>query len=385
MHLQKLPFRGWGHSFVTRFLHRPRASQDITIAYIHVMQALTFQGPEIIECSTVKDPQLTQPSDAIVKVSLASICGSDLHVYHGRETGQDHGTVMGHEFVGVIEEVGPDVKMFKKGARVLSPFTTSCGECFYCRIGLTCRCEKGNLFGWTHNGHGLQGAQAAYIRVPMADSTLLPLSADLNEKKGLLLGDVFSTGYFCAENAGINPNGVYVVIGCGPVGLMAILAAKRLGAEKLFAIDFIDDRLNFAKKFGAIPINPTRAPVNEEIFNVTHGRGADAVMEVVGSDKSLKLAIDLIRPGGTISSVGVHTAQNFSFSPGDAYDKNLTYKSGRCPARYYAEKMLRESIPQRYPIEDIITHQFKLNEGPKAYVVFDKKLDNCIKAVLLPS
>jgi threonine dehydrogenase-like Zn-dependent dehydrogenase len=148
------------------------------------MQALTFGGKEIIEYSLVKDPELLDPSDAIVRITMAGICGSDLHVYHGRETGLDHGTVMGHEFTGVVEEAGNGVKKFKNGPRVLSPFTTSCGECFYCRIGLTCRCEKGNLFGWVQNGHGLHGAQAAYIRVPMADSTLLPLSNDLTEKKG---------------------------------------------------------------------------------------------------------------------------------------------------------------------------------------------------------
>lgn len=347
------------------------------------MYALTFGGTEIIQYSKVNDPALLHPGDAIVKITMAGICGSDLHVYHGRETGIDHGTVMGHEFTGIIEETGADVKKFKKGARVLSPFTTSCGACYYCLIGLTCRCEKGNLFGWVANGHGLHGAQATYIRVPMADSTLLPLSNDLDEKKGLLLGDVFSTGYFCADNAGIKPGGVYVVIGCGPVGLMTVIAAKHLGAEKLYAIDFVPERLALAKRFGAIPLNPGDA--KEEILNITNGRGADAVMEVVGSDKSLALAIDLLRPGGTISSVGVHTAPHFSFSPGDAYDKNLTYRSGRCPARYYSEKLLREGVPQRYAIEDIITHQFALNEGPKAYEIFDKKLDNCIKTVLFTS
>src|SRR5881394_2785738 len=169
------------------------------------MHALTFGGIEIIEYSIVSEPQLLQPTDVIVKITMAGICGSDLHVYHGRETSLDHGTVMGHEFTGIVEEAGSDVRKFKKGTRVLSPFTTSCGECYYCRIGLTCRCEKGSLFGWVQHGHGLQGAQANYIRVPMADSTLLPLSNDLTEKKGLLLGDVFSTGYFSAENAGINP------------------------------------------------------------------------------------------------------------------------------------------------------------------------------------
>ena len=347
------------------------------------MHALTFAGKEIIEYSSVNDPVLLQPTDAIVKITMAGICGSDLHVYHGRETGLDHGTVMGHEFTGIVEEAGSDVKKFRQGAKVLSPFTTSCGECFYCRIGLTCRCEKGNLFGWVEKGHGLHGAQANYIRVPMADSTLLPLSNDLNEKKGLLLGDVFSTGYFCADNAGIKPKNVYVVIGCGPVGLMTIVAAKYLGAETLFAIDTIPERLSKARQFGAVPLNALLVDVKEEILTNTHGRGADAVMEVVGSDQTLKLAIDLLRPGGTISSVGVHTAKHFSFSPGEAYDKNLIYKSGRCPAHYYAEKLLHEEVAQRYAIEDIITHQFSLENGAKAYEIFDKKSDGCIKAVLL--
>lgn len=347
------------------------------------MHALTFEGKEIINYSTVADPRLLHPTDAIVKITMAGICGSDLHVYHGRETGLDRGTVMGHEFTGIVEEAGPAVKKFKNGTRVLSPFTTSCGECFYCLAGLTCRCEKGNLFGWVENGHGLHGAQAGYIRVPMADSTLLPLSADLSEKKGLLLGDVFSTGYFCADSAGIKSKNVYAVIGCGPVGLMAIIAARHLGAEIVFAIDLVPERLAIAKKFGAIPLNPSLTDPKEEILNSTHGRGADAVMEVVGSSTTLKLAIELIRPGGIISSVGVHTAKHFAFSPGEAYDKNLIYKSGRCPARYYAEKLLRDELAQQYPIEDIITHQFPLQEGAKGYEVFDKKMDNCIKAVLL--
>lgn len=346
------------------------------------MHALTFGGKETIEYSKVNDPQLLHPTDAIVKITLAGICGSDLHVYHGREAGLDRGTVMGHEFTGIVEDAGSDVKKFKKGSRVLSPFTTSCGECFYCLIGLTCRCEKGHLFGWVEKGRGLHGAQSQYIRVPMADSTLHPLSSDLDEKKGLLLGDVFSTGYFCADNAGIKPKNIYAVIGCGPVGLMTIIAARHLRAEAIFAIDVLPERLALAANFGAVPLNASLINVKEAIINSTQGRGADAVMEVVGNPATLKLAIDLIRPGGTISSVGVHTAQHFPFSPGEAYDKNIIYKSGRCPAHYYAEKLLHEGVPQQYAIEDIITHQFSLQEGAKAYEVFDKKLDNCIKAVL---
>ncbi|HEX7845969.1 MAG TPA: alcohol dehydrogenase catalytic domain-containing protein, partial [Chitinophagaceae bacterium] len=327
---------------------------------------------------------IVESTDAIVKISLAGICGSDLHVYHGRETGLDNGTVMGHEFVGTVVETGSAVKNFRAGSRVLSPFTTSCGECYYCLTGLTCRCEKGNLFGWVQTGHGLHGAQAQYIRVPMADSTLVALSNDLSEEKGLLLGDIFSTGYFCADNAGITGKGTYAVIGCGPVGLMTVIAAKHVGAEKLFAIDFSNERLEKAKEFGAIALNAGTTDIKQTILNATNGRGADAVMEVVGSSEALRLSIDILRPGGTISSVGVHTAKHFSFSPVEAYDKNLIYKIGRCPAHYYANKLIRDEVIQRYPAESIITHRYSLDKGAAAYDVFDRKLDNCIKAVLHP-
>lgn len=346
------------------------------------MQALTFGGVKKIIHQQVPDPKILEPTDAIVEISLAGICGSDLHVFHGRETGLDEGTVMGHEFVGKVIETGNNVKRFKPESRVLSPFTTSCGQCFYCLIGLTCRCEKGNLFGWVQSGHGLHGAQAQFIRVPMADSTLIPLSNDLSNEKGLLLGDVFSTGYFCADNAGINNRGTYVVIGCGPVGLMTIIAAKHLGAENLFAIDPAVERLQMAKIFGATPLDPCNGDLKGSVLSKTNGRGADGVMEVVGSRDALRLAIDMIRPGGTISSVGVHTENHFAFSPGEAYDKNLVYKIGRCPAHFYAEKLLKEEVIQRYPAERIITHYFTLENGAKAYEVFDKKLDNCIKPVL---
>lgn len=352
--------------------------------YFHSMLALTYEGIEEIIHQPAPDPKIIDATDVIVEISLSGICGSDLHVYHGRETGLDRGTIMGHEFVGKVIERGSEVKKFRTDARVLSPFTTSCGNCFYCRTGLTCRCEKGNLFGWVQAGHGLHGAQAQYIRVPMADSTLIPLSNDLSDEKGLLLGDIFSTGYFCAENAGITDSGTFVVIGCGPVGLMTIIAARHLGAQNLFAIDLSTERLQMAKAFGANPLMPNAGFVQQAIFNNTNGRGADAVMEVVGSREALRLAIDLVRPGGTISSVGVHTEKQFAFSPGEAYDKNLIYKIGRCPAHYYAQKLLKDEVIQRYPAEKIITHRFGLHEGPKAYEIFDKKLDNCIKAVLHP-
>jgi threonine dehydrogenase-like Zn-dependent dehydrogenase len=306
-----------------------------------------------------------------------------LHVYHCRETGLDNGTVMGHEFVGEVVEIGKDVKRFRRGDMVFSPFTTSCGVCFYCKIGLTCRCEKGSFYGWVEKGAGLQGGQAEYVRVPLADTTLLPLSNDLTAEQGLLLGDIFSTGYFCADMAGIKTKGTYVVVGCGPVGLMAIVGAKDLGAEQLYAIDIVPERLEKAKAFGAIPLNPLSIDVVEKIKSVTNGRGADAVLEVVGSPSASRLAVDLVRPGGTISTVGVHTTPQFSFSPVEAYNKNLTYKVGRCPARFYAEKLILEGIVQKYDIRSVISHRFDLSDGAAAYRVFDKKEDNCLKAVLV--
>jgi threonine dehydrogenase-like Zn-dependent dehydrogenase len=218
----------------------------------------------------------------------------------------------------------------------------------------------------------------------MADGTLVSLSNDLDETKGLLLGDVFATGYFCADNAISNKKGLYVVIGCGPVGLMAIMAAKHLGAENVYAVDYVRERLEIAVEFGAIPINPNDRDAKAQIDDLTEGRGADAIMEAVGGSKALRLAADLVRPGGIISSVGVHTDQHFPFSPIEAYNKNLTYKSGRCPAKYYADKLLRNGAAQNLPIEKIITHRFSLKNGAEAYEVFDKKRDNCIKTVLVP-
>ena len=347
------------------------------------MHALTFQGKENIVYQQVADPSVRTATDVIVKVKIAGVCGSDLHVYHCRETGLDNGTVMGHEFVGEVVETGRDVKNFRRGDLVFSPFTTSCGVCFYCKIGLTCRCEKGSFYGWVERGAGLHGGQAEYVRVPLADTTLLPLSNDLSLEQGLMLGDVFSTGYFCADMAGIKPKGTYVVIGCGPVGLMAVIGAKDLGAEHLSAIDTVPERLAKAQSFGAIPLNPLSINVIEKIKSVTNGRGADAVLEVVGSPSASRLAVDLVRPGGTISTVGVHTTPQFSFSPVEAYNKNLTYKVGRCPARFYAEKLIREGVVQRYDIASVISHRFNLADGAAAYRVFDKKEDNCLKAILL--
>ncbi len=330
------------------------------------------------------DPEIMAPGDVIVRVRLAGICGSDLHVYHEREKGLDFGTVMGHEFVGEIVEMGREVTRFHRGDRVMSPFTTSCGNCFYCRKRLTSRCVEGRLFGWVNEGEGLQGVQAEYVRVPLADSTLLALPDGVSGEEALLMGDVLSTGFFCAELAEIEPVGVCVVIGCGPVGLMAVVGARERGPTAIYAVDSIRERLVLAERFGAVPLNYQECDPVQVLREATEGRGADAVLEVVGHPTASELAIKMVRPGGIVASVGVHTEEHFEFSPAEAYDKNLTYKTGRCPARYYMDRLIPLVQEKKYDFASVISHRLPLHQGTKGYEIFDKKLDGCTKVALSP-
>lgn len=348
------------------------------------MKAITFQSKARVTVESVPDPELVSGGDVIVQTRLTAICGSDLHVYLEREKGIEPGTVMGHEFLGEVVEVGVDVKTLSPGDLVVSPFTTSCGGCFYCHRGLTCRCESGQLFGWIEDGAGLAGAQSDYVRVPLADSTLVKLPDGVEEEPALFLGDIFATGFFCAEMASVLPGGVYAVVGCGPVGLLAILGARELGAERIFALDLQTERLELAKRFGAIPVEASGGDPIARLKDATEGRGADGVLEVVGSPEATRLAVDLVRPGGVVSAVGVHTEARFAFSPVEAYDKNLTYRAGRCPARHYMERLMPLVLEKKYDLSSIISHRLPLSEGIRGYEIFEKKLEACTKVVLRP-
>lgn len=348
------------------------------------MKALTFHAIEDIHFESVADPSIEQPTDVILKVRACAICGSDLHVYHGREHGLDRGTVMGHEFTGEVVDVGKSVTTLKKGDHVMSPFTTNCGDCFYCKIGLTCRCTLGQLFGWRAKNKGLHGAQAEFVRVPLADSSLIKVPDGVNDEEATLLGDIIPTGYFCAWQVGIKPNGVYAVIGCGPVGLMAILGARQLGAEKILAFDREPFRLTVAARLGAVPVNVSEGDVLPQMHELTEGRGADGVMEAVGNASSLQLAFDLLRPGGTLSSVGVCTEKHLPFNPTQAYDKNITMKVGRCPARHLMPVLLPLVQQKKYDFTSIITHRMALSDGVSGYKTFAAKSDNCLKVILTP-
>lgn len=347
------------------------------------MKAITLHAPRDLRVETAPDPELCDPRDAIVRVTRTAICGSDLHVYHGRETGLDAGTVMGHEFVGVVVEAGPAAG-FAPGDAVVSPFTTSCAACAPCRQGLTSRCEQGQLFGWVEGGRGLHGAQAEYVRVPLADTTLMALPADLSADEALLCGDVLATGFFCAQQGGARAGATVVVLGCGPVGLMAVVGARELGASAVQAVDALPERLALARGFGAEPLDLAAGNVAERVRAASDGRGADVVLEAVGSPQASRLAYDLVRPGGTIAAVGVHTEARFAFTPGEAYDKNLTYRAGRCPARRMMERVLPLAQERRHDLAAIVSHRLPLDEGPRGYELFDRKLEGCTKVVLAP-
>lgn len=265
----------------------------------------------------------------------------------------------------------------------------------------------------------MHGGQAELVREPLASSTLMRIPDDLGDAEGLALGDVLATGYHCARMAGVEPRGTYVVLGCGPVGLMAILATRWLGAERVFAVDSIPDRLAMAARFGAQPVSlggtptgttgssgdgfrpilPLRhhdkeggggqpdsnrpdAAVIAAIHNATNGRGADAVLEAVGSPAAGRLAYDVVRPGGTIAVVGVHHAPVLPFSASEAYDKNLTYRVGRCPARAYMPALIGLARARQLEIAAIFTHRVPLADGPTAYAMFDVKADGCVKVIL---
>lgn len=356
------------------------------IAIFHIfgqMKALTFHGNKDIRFETVPDPKIREASDAIVKVSLTSVCGSDLHIYHERETGLDMGTIVGHEFTGEVVETGKEVRNFSKGEQVVSPFTSNCGQCYFCDIGLTARCTNGHLFGWVEDGMGLQGAQAEYVRVPDADATLVSIPEEINEKHALLTGDILSTGYFCADNAEIKPGGLFVVIGCGPVGLLTIMSAFEQGAQHIVAIDRVPERLEMANRIGAVAWHLEKNPILY-VMEKTHGVGAEAVMEAVGSPGAQDLALKLVRPGGIISTVGVHTSHEFSFSLIEAYNINLNFKTGRCPARYYMDILLPKLEDWKWDLDMIFSHELALEEGPRAYQIFDRKEENALKILLKP-
>jgi threonine dehydrogenase-like Zn-dependent dehydrogenase len=286
---------------------------------------------------------------------------------------------------------GDAVQSFRPGTPVLSPFSTSCGACAPCRRGLSARCTDGSLFGWLSGGEGLEGAQTALVRVPLADGTLLERPAGISALEALLLGDVVSTGFYAVEKAAVGPRSTVAVLGLGAVGLSAVLDACRLGAEVVLALDAVPERLELAAAFGAraLPVVDrgealTVHDIAGEVRRIVGGDGVECVVDAVGSPEATRTAVEILRPGGFLGIVGVHTEPVFAVTPAAAYDRNLTLSTGRCPVRSRLEEMCRIQLQARLPIERLVTHRVPLSEAADAYRLFAARQDGIIKAVFDP-
>ncbi len=348
------------------------------------MKAITFQGVEAVAFGDVEDPGAPGAGEAVVAVEVAGVCGSDLHPYFGRERGLDSGTVMGHEFLGRVVDVGAGVTGIAVGDRVVAPFTTSCGECFYCLRELSARCVQGQLFGWVQDGRGLQGAQAERVRVPLAETTLVKAPSALDPAVALLAGDVLATALFASDLAAVGTGDRVVVVGCGPVGLLAIRAALARGAVDVMALDRVPSRLRLAAEFGASVVDVDGDEPVRRVRERTDGFGADAAIDAVGSPDATRMAADVLRAGGRLAAVGVHTEPHLALSPGDLYDRNLRYAAGRCPARTYLPEALALAAREERLLAGLVSHRLPLSEGVEAYRMFAERRDGCSKVVLLP-
>ncbi|NOY55430.1 MAG: alcohol dehydrogenase catalytic domain-containing protein [Actinobacteria bacterium] len=335
------------------------------------MRGLTLDGVETITFrDDLPDPRLEADTDAIVAVHRAGLCGSDLHPYLGREVVR-FGVIPGHEVVGEVTATGSAVSGLSVGQRVMVPFTTSCGECNPCRSGLSARCARGELFGYGDatdlSKPALQGGQAEFLRVPLAESTLVAVPEGISDEAALLLSDNFPTGWHAARRAAVRPGRAAAVVGLGSVGLSAVAAAKTMGADPVLAVDPVDDRRKRAERLGARTAHPREA---ESVADLMTEGGFVSVIEAAGALPAQGLAFRLLRPGGTLSIIAVQTADAFAFTPVDVYDRNATIRGGRAPVRSVLERLLPVVAAGRVtiPTEVIVTHPgVPIEQGPEMY------------------
>ena len=345
------------------------------------MKALTFQAEGDVKVMDVPKPSIKGSGEALVKVTLGAVCGSDLHILHGH-TPMNQGAVLGHEFVGVVEEVGAEVKRFEPGDRVVSSFFTSCGHCALCRKGWFNQCVDKGTFGHGEYFGGLGGGQAEYVVVPNADNTMEKIPAGMDDEQAIFVGDILSTGFFGAERAEIKPGDVVAVVGAGPVGLMATMCAQLFGPARTFVIDMVDSRLEVAQELGGISINAKEVHPVEAIERATDRIGADSSIECVGLMSAVDTAIHVVRGGGTISMVGVPSATVAEFPIMRSWLKSLTFRAGWCNVQMYMRPLLDLIAAGRLHPEKIISHRMRLADAEEAYRIFDAR--EATKIVLLP-
>ncbi|KAF4783588.1 alcohol dehydrogenase GroES-like domain-containing protein [Colletotrichum scovillei] len=338
------------------------------------MRAVVFNGPQSVSVEQRPIPTVQDDGDVIVKVQATALCGSELHVFRGHQPSET-GFIMGHEFTGTVVEKGAAVTSLNIGDRVVSPFTSSCMKCFYCKNGYTSRCARSKLFGCG----ALDGGQAEYVRIPDADGTAMKAPTTISDNALVLMADIFPTGFFGAKS-GFNllkeeerSNATAVVIGCGPVGLCAVISALEYRPKHLFAIDSVDSRLELARSLGAEPLNfkTDRAGMEKRIKEVTDGRGADVVIEVVGLSPALRTAFDIIRPFGVIASIGVHNGE-IPWTGTEAYGKNLRLQMGRCPVRAIFPEALALLEKKQDKLGFMFDRIMPLSEAVEGYALFDQ-------------
>jgi len=338
------------------------------------MKAVVFHGKLDVRLEDRPVPKIIDQTDVIIKVRYSALCGSELHVFRGHQASKT-GFIMGHETTGEIVEVGSAVKTHKKGDHVVMPFTVSCGECFYCHNGYSSRCEKSLLFGCPM----LDGGQAEFMRVPLADATAVKAPPGIDEKKLVLMADIFPTGYFAAANAfkGMNEatiqKSVVVLIGCGPVGLCALINALEYKPRVVIAVDRVDSRLELAKKLGAEPWNDQKDKegLTKRVRELTDGRGADCVIEGVGHADALRTGFDLLRPWGNLSSFGVQQDE-IPWTGNEAYNKNLTIQMGRCPVLSVFEKALEKLAKNQDKLDFMTDKIMPLSQVVEGYDIFNQ-------------
>jgi threonine dehydrogenase-like Zn-dependent dehydrogenase len=380
------------------------------------MRAMTYRGPYKVRAEEKADPRLEHPNDAIIRVTRAAICGSDLHLYHGMMPDTRVGSTFGHEFVGVVESVGSSVEHLAVGDRVMVPFHISCGTCYFCARGLFSNCHNvnpnvtavGGIFGYSHTCGGYDGGQAELVRVPFADVGPQRIPDDIDEDDALLMTDALATGYFGAQLADITEGQTVVVFGAGPVGLFAARSAWLMGAGRVIVVDHLEYRLAKAREFAyAETIN--FGEVDDIVLRLkleTDGLGADTVIDAVGAEAdgnltqhitaaklklqggspvALNWAIDAVRKGGVVSVMGAYGPMFSAVKFGDAMNKGLTLRMNQCPAKRQWPRLFEHIRAGHLKPSEIITHRIPLEHIAEGYHLFSAKLDDCVKPVIVPS
>ncbi len=379
------------------------------------MLALTYRGPNRVRVQQKPEPKLEHPNDVILRVTRTAICGSDLHLLHGFIPDTRVGCTFGHEFAGVVEQVGSSVESLKEGDRVVVPFNISCGTCFFCQRGLTGNCERTNpsasvasgVYGYSHTTGGFEGGQAEYVRVPFADVGPMKIPDDMSEEQVLFLSDILPTGYQAAEMGNINPDETVVVFGCGPVGLLAQKCAWLLGAGRVIAVDQVGYRLEFAREWNNVETIDFREEddVIAKIQQMTDGRGADVCIDAVGCEArgsaaqtffgvktklmagaatAINWSIAAVRKGGNVVIIGVYGPPYNAVDIGTAMNKGLTLRMNQANCKRYMPHLLEHIRAGRIDAQALISHRFPLEAAADAYEIFEKRTDDCIKCVLIP-